>query len=359
MKNKNISTVHKESGAKVESIFDWNIPSSYIDPIQEHLICRKDAILVDLSHYGKLELNGHDASTFLQGMVTNDVLSLEDGQGKYATFLTRQGKIISDLYLYKNKEKFQIILPPGENSNFISSIEQFIIMEEVEIKDHSDSFSMFGVFGPNANNFLEDYPCLPTSPHEYVKHKNIEIIKELWTGETGYLVIVQIEEAVDLWKKLTTKGIQPAGLKAFESLTLESGHRLFGSELGPDVNPMQAFIENETIDFEKGCYIGQEVIAKIKYIGQVNKGLVGIVFSNEQVPEKGNKLFLNEEEVGTITRSNFSPSINKVIAMGYVQKKAMAIGTEINILSRDKKISGTVVKIPFLNKKNTEDEKEG
>ena len=359
MKNKNLSTVHKESGAKVENIFGWDIPISYIDPIQEHLICRKDAILVDLSHYGKIEFTGHDASTFLQGMVTNDVLSLEDGQGKYATFLTRQGKIISDLYLYKNKEKFQAILPPGENSNFISSIEQFIIMEEIEIEDFSDSFSMFGVFGPNASNFLEDYACLPISSHEYIKHENIEIIKELWTGETGYLVIVQTEEAVDLWKKLTAKGIQSAGLKAFESLTLESGIPLFGSELGPNINPMQAFIDKEAIDFEKGCYIGQEVIAKIKYIGQVNKGLVGIEISDEQVPEKNSKLLIDKEEVGSITRSNFSPSTNRIIAMGFVQKKAMAIGTKINILSGNKEISGTVVKLPFLNKENIENEKEG
>ena len=354
MKNKKLNSLHIESGATIENKFDWFIPSQYSDPIEEHLKCRQDAILIDLSHYGMIEFIGNDASTFLQGMITNDVSTLEDGEGKYGTFLTRQGKIISDLYLYKNKEHFQLILPPGENLNFISSIEKFIIMEEVEIHDHSETLSMFGVFGPNVDDYLSDYFPLPQKPHQHTTHINTQIINELWTGEKGYLFIVENDEAIDLWKNLISKGIQPSGLNAFESLTLESGLPLFGAELGPDINPMQAFIENEAIDFEKGCYIGQEVIAKIKYIGQVNKGLIGIEIQGEKIPKSGTEIYFNNEEVGFITRCNFSPSTNKIIAMGYVQKKAMDIGTEISIFSEGENIQAKVIKTPFFKKDNNE-----
>tara|TARA_A100001037_G_scaffold306844_2_gene356946 strand:+ start:7978 stop:9045 length:1068 start_codon:yes stop_codon:yes gene_type:complete len=354
MKNKKLSSLHKESGATLENKFDWDIPCQYSNPTEEHLKCRQDAILIDLSHYGKIEFRGNDASTFLQGMISNDVLNLEDGEGKYGTFLTRQGKIISDLYLYKNKEHFRLLLPPGENLNFIASIEKFIIMEEVEIHDHSESLSMFGVFGPKVEDFLQDFSPLPKEPHQHTTHGNTQIIKELWTGEKGYLLITNNDEAIDLWKNLSSKGIQPSGLNAFESLTLESGLPLFGTELGPDINPMQAFIENEAIDFEKGCYIGQEVIAKIKYIGQVNKGLIGIQILGEKIPKHHSKIFFEDQEVGAITRCNFSPSTNKIIAMGYVQKKAMDIGTEINILSEDESIQAKVVEIPFLKNKENE-----
>jgi folate-binding protein YgfZ len=114
-----------------------------------------------------------------------------------------------------------------------------------------------------------------------------------------------------------------------------------------NINPMQAGLETRAIDFEKGCYVGQEVISKIKYLGQVNRGLVGIRLSGETVPEPGSMVECEGEDAGPLTRSAFGPAVGAVIAFGFLHRKAMAAGTAVTVRTSGSKIAGEVVNLPF------------
>jgi folate-binding protein YgfZ len=131
---------------------------------------------------------------------------------------------------------------------------------------------------------------------------------------------------------------------------MEAGIPLFGRELGPDVNPMQAGLEDRAVDFEKGCYIGQEVIAKIKYLGQVNRGLVGIRIAGNVVPPEGARVMFDKRETGVITRAIFSPTLEGVIAFAYLHRDAMVPGTRVEIQFNDGIFEGEVSRLPFFSK---------
>ncbi|MEE9240601.1 MAG: glycine cleavage T C-terminal barrel domain-containing protein, partial [bacterium] len=127
---------------------------------------------------------------------------------------------------------------------------------------------------------------------------------------------------------------------------------LFGKDMDANVNPMQAGLETRAIDFEKGCYIGQEVIAKIKYLGQVNRGLVGIRLEGDTIPEPGAKVVCEGKEAGALTRSAFGPAAGAVIAFGFLHRKSMAPGTAVTVRANGAEISGEVVALPFYQNKS-------
>lgn len=325
------------------------MPADFGNPASEHLASRKSAAVIDLSHRGKLRISGPDAPKFLHGMLSNRVEDLRPGEGVYATFLTRQGKFVADLHLYRGPDYFEADLAPGMASVFSEAIDKYIIMDQVEIEDLTTSQASLGLFGPDSLKILKSAGLDPGKLPEH-GHVNIEgttIAREPWTGDEGYLLTTSSDSAESLWDALSEAGATPAGLTAFETLTLEAGTPLFGLDMNSNINPMQAGLETTAIDFEKGCYIGQEVIAKIKYLGQVNRGLCGIRLSGEQIPPAGAKVEANGEEVGTLTRAAYCPTEAQTLAFALLHRKAMDTGCQVTVLDEDISLTGEVAALPF------------
>ena len=340
---------HQKAGARLIEEAGWQMPAHFGDPEAEHRACREGAIVLDLSHRGKLAFSGPDAPAFLHGMLTNRVQDLKPGEGGYAAFLTRQGKFVSDLHLYRRAEDFLALTPPGMGPALAEALDHFIIMDQVEATDSTGALCTLGVFGPKAPAVLAGaglpWPDLPE--HGHAAKDDVLAARELWTGEEGCVLLAPAGRAESLWDALAAAGARPAGLRAFETLTLEAGVPLFGPDMGPEVNPMQAGLEARAIDFQKGCYIGQEVIAKIKYLGQVNRGLAGIRLEGGEAPPAGAKVWQGEEEAGEVTRAALSPTLRAGIALAYLHRKAMAPGTAVRVRWEGGEAGGHVVALLF------------
>ena len=344
--------LHQAANARLIEEAGWRIPASYGDAASEHLACRASAVVIDLSHRGNLCFSGPDTEEFLHRMLSNRVKELMPGEGAYSTFLTRQGKFISDLYMYKFDTFVVASVAPGLAGTLAEEIDRFIIMDQVEVTNETENSFCFGLFGPSSREIITKAIMGDPSPeeHGHTTSGNMMIARELWTGEDGYLLMGPREEAEPLWRALSNAGAKPAGVTALESLTLEAGVPLFGKDMTSAVNPMQAGLEEKAIDFEKGCYIGQEVIAKIKYLGQVNRGLVGLKISGKTTPEPGAAVYGNEKNIGSITRAAYCPTVDAVLAFSYLPRSLMEPGTEVRIDCDGVDAKATVESLPFYRK---------
>lgn len=343
---------HEKAGARLAEEAGWRMPRDFGDPEAEHRACREGAIVMDLSHWGKLAFSGPDAVPFLHGMLTNGVQDLKAGEGVYAAFLTRQGKFVSDLHLYRRAEDLLALVPPGMSGPLAGALDHFIIMDQVEVAERTEALCALGLFGPGAPDIAAraGLPWPEGGEHRHVVRDEIMAARELWTGEEGCILLVPRDLAGGAWERLASAGARPAGLGAFETLTLEAGVPLFGKDMGPEVNPMQAGLETRVLDFQKGCYIGQEVIAKIKYLGQVNRGLAGIRLEGEEAPPAGAAVLKEGEEAGEVTRAALSPSLGRGIALAYLHRKAMEPGTEVRVRWEGGEARGRVAALPFYRR---------
>ena len=346
--------LHQAANAEFIEEAGSQIPASYGDAVSEHLACRENAILVDLSHRGCLRFSGPDTEEFLHRMLSNRVKELNPGEGAYNTFLTRQGKFISDMYLYRGETSILASVAPGMADTLAEEIDRFIIMDQVEVANETENSFCFGLFGPFSREIIVQAGMGEPSPeeHGHTTSGGVMMARELWTGEDGYLLVGSREEAERLWRTLLDAGAKPAGIASFESLTLEAGVPLFGKDMTSAVNPMQAGLETKAIDFEKGCYIGQEVIAKIKYLGQVNRGLTGLKVSGETTPEAGAAVYSDEKSIGAITRSAQCPTVDGILAFSYLPRAQMEPGTEVSVDCRGTDARATVESLPFYRKES-------
>ncbi|MEK6711077.1 MAG: aminomethyltransferase family protein [Nitrospinota bacterium] len=340
---------HQKAGARLAEEAGWRMPLDFGDAEAEHRACREGAIVMDLSNRGKLAFSGPDAPAFLHGMLTNRVQDLTPGEGVYAAFLTRQGKFVSDLHLYRGEGELLALVPAGLSAPLAEALDHFIIMDQVEVADRTEALCALGVFGPKAPAAVRQaglpWPGLPE--HGHVTRDEVLSARELWTGEEGCLLLAPASRAEGLWDALAAAGARPAGLRALETLTLEAGVPLFGPDMGPEVNPMQAGLEARAIDFQKGCYVGQEVIAKIKYLGQVNRGLAGIRLEGSETPPAGAGVWHGGEEAGEVTRAALSPTLMGGIAFAYLRRKALEPGTAVRVRWEGGECPGRVAELPF------------
>ncbi len=346
--------LHQAANARFIVEAEWRIPATFGDEISEHLACRESAIVVDLSHRGQLRFSGQDTEEFLHRMLSNRVKELTPGEGAYNTFLTRQGKFISDLYMYKGETFVVASVAPGMAHVLAEEIDRFIIMDQVEVTNETENSFCLGLFGPDSREIIEKagMGALSFEEHGHTTWGNMMIAREFWSGEDGYLLMGPRGEAESLWRSLSSAGAKPAGLAALESLTMEAGVPLFGKDMTSAVNPMQAGLEEKAIDFEKGCYIGQEVIAKIKYLGQVNRGLVGLRINGEIAPEPGADVYFDTKNIGAITRSAFCPTLEGILAFSYLPRAQMEPGTAVRVDCKGADAQATVESLPFYRKEN-------
>ena len=344
--------LHQAANAHLTEEAGWKIPATFGDAISEHLACRESAIVVDLSHRGHLGFSGPDTEEFLHRMLSNRVKELKPGEGAYNTFLTRQGKFISDLYMYKGEASVVASVAPGMADTLAEEIDRFIIMDQVEVVNETEKLFCIGLFGPASREIIAKAGMgeLSLDEHGHATAGGVMIAREFWTGEDGYLLMGPRAGAEATWGSLSSAGAKPAGLAALESLTLEAGVPLFGKDMTSAVNPMQAGLEDKAIDFEKGCYIGQEVIAKIKYLGQVNRGLVGLKISIDATPGPGAAVYSDEKSIGAITRAAYCPTVGAVLAFSYLPRAQMESGTHVKVDIQGSDVEAIVESLPFYRK---------
>lgn len=368
MKTTPLYPIHEQLGATLaEKHLGWNIPTQFTDAISEHHAVRKNVGIVDVSYRSRHRLTGEDRAKFLHRIISNDVENLTTGQGTYAMLLTHRGKIIADLNIAVLEDAISIDTAPETTENLFNELDKYIIADDVELSDVTAETGAIAVHGPKSADLVqsvldlnglaavpERHNCVRKADRDF-KHA-IVCVRTDGTGETGYTLYTAAEALESLWETLMTEGerfkVQPIGWDALESLRIEAGVPRYGTELTDAVIPLEAELEH-AIDFEKGCYIGQEIVARMKYRGHPNRLLRGLEVDGKPIPQGDCKLrpnatvFNGDKEVGWVTSSTFAPTLAKEIALGYVRIAVTEAGSRVQVETSDERVDATVVRLPF------------
>lgn len=300
----------------------------------------------------KLRVSGPDRVTFLHNMISNDVEGLQEFTGKYATFLTSTGKIIADFYYYRFPEWILIDIEKDLLGRFQTELEKFIIMDDVELTEVRPAPAHFSIQGPEAGVLVAEMCGIepPRSAGRIIavgEKDSFWVMNRPSVSAVGFEVILPPSQREAFWKKLKDleeKGsIAEMGGEALEVLRVEAGIPRFGVDMTERNNPLEAGL-HEAISLQKGCYTGQEVLARATYIGGVARRIARVRIEDHNVPDP-NASVLNPEgqKVGKITSAVFSPRLDTAIALALLKRSWTKPGVELRIESAGGPKKGEVV----------------
>ena len=336
-----LNQYHQSQGATLAEYHGAVVPARFTDPATESRAVRGASGLFDFSFRAKFRMKGRDHARLLQRLVSNDVKKLTPGQGVYATLLNAQGHIVVDMRLYCAEDCFLVDTDADLREKAIEGFRRYIIMDQVEIEPLE--LYPLAFQGPRARGLLEktlhvDLPAMQEFDHFASNYAGfpIRVVRASSTGEEGYEVWVSPAGMEAVWGaacgQAPTYDMLPCGSEALEMLRIEAGIPRYGTELGEDVIPIEAGLWN-ALSFDKGCYIGQEIVERTRSRGHVNWKLAGLIVNAPQAVAAGEKAVVEGRDVAEVTSSCVSPTIGKTIALAYVRREFSEPGTKLALNS--------------------------
>ena len=353
---------HESLGAQFATLGGAEIVSHYGSSSAEHKVLSRCVGVLDLSFRGRLCLAGSDRARFLHGQVTNDVKGLAMGQGCYAALITAKGKMQSDLNIFCLENELLLDFEPGLAATVSQRLEKFIIADDVQIIDASPHYGLLSVQGLHAKDVIRSIGIFQDLPDKTLTFVGLNdpVLGLIYLmnlprfgASPGFDLFVPNPALRAMADKLVAaskgQGGCLCGFEAFEMSRIEAGIPRFGADMDETNIPLEAGLETNAISFNKGCYIGQEVISRIRTYGQVAKALRGLRIdeNTRQLPTKGDKLFKDGKEVGYITSAAASTSLKATVALGYVRKEVNQVGTELVVHSAGGDFPARIVELPF------------
>lgn len=357
-KQSHLIDMHRSRGAVLFERDGWLLPAHFGDVGAEYQAARSGVAIVDLSHRGLLQFTGPDRLSFLQGMLSNDLKLLEPFDGHYATLLTQQGKVVADVRVLCSLNSFYLDFWEHLKDRILEHLNRYLVADEVEIADRTAQYAILSLQGPRAEALLHSLAeglALPARPQQHmmatIEGAVVCIVRQSYTGEPGFDLITPTESLTKIAEQLTRLG-EPfsaawMGEQALDILRLEAGIPRYGVDFTEDHLLLEVGIE-QAVSFTKGCYLGQEVVERIRSRGHVNKKLCGLVLQGQTPATAGDKLYSGTREAGVITSSVFSPQLKQPIALGYLHKDFWEPGTELFVDRGTSAIGATVARLPFV-----------
>jgi folate-binding protein YgfZ len=309
------------------------------DPTEE---CENEVLAVrggvgvaDLSARGKLRITGRDRIEWLHNIVSNTVKTLEVGEGNYGTFLTDRGKMVGDYRLVVRPDYLLLDTEPEIKDSLPSAMERFLISEDVEIHREHDAYAILGVFGRTSAETLSrafgsELPSLPLYGSTEMNYDGDTILvsRQNRTGEIGFDVWSPVSLKQRLTDAFIAAGATLVGDAALEVLRVEAGIARYGVDMNDEIIPLEARLDH-AIHYEKGCYIGQEIVARMHYRGHPNKLLMPLRFDGDAVPPPQTDIFPepgSDKRNGWVTSAVLSPTLNAVVGLGYIRAQQATDG---------------------------------
>ncbi len=329
------------------------LPATFTTPADEYASVCERVGLIDLSFRTQLELTGTDTIDFLQGMVSNDVKALRPGQGCAATLLTEQGRLVADLRIYATESAVLLDVDTRIATKTTAALERFIIADDVEIADLGARQTTIAVQGPEAAK-VPNALGLDSLPERELHHCEatlagvaVRLVRADQTGHGGYEIHTPSDRAADVWQALASvDGVQPVGHAALNMLRIEAGIPWYGVDMDEGRVVLEVGLEH-AISFEKGCYLGQEVVERVSARGRINRRLCGLLLSAAG-PAAGDPLFKDGKDVGWLTSVTDLPRLGRTIALGYVRREHADPGTCLSIDGNGKSVVAEVATLPFV-----------
>lgn len=329
--------LHAALGATFLTVHATEVIADYGDAAAELTALRDTVGLLDLSHRSRLCLTGADRVKFLHGQVTNDVQRLAVGEGCYAALVNAKGKMHSDLNIYRLADELLLDFEPGYTAAVTARLEKYIVTDDVQLLDAAPHYGLLSVQGPRAAEAIAVLALpweLPASPLAFSAHADPTLGQLYLTRRAGgfdlFIPTAALGAVFDkLLAAAQSLGGRACGWHALETARIAAGIPRFGQDMDETNLPPEAGLEARAISYSKGCYIGQEVIARIRTYGQVAKTLRPLHLPADlpTPPARGDKLYVGDKEVGHLT------SIIPGHALGYVRKEHNAPGTQLTLRS--------------------------
>lgn len=342
---------HLQCGGKMVDFAGWLMPLHYGSQINEHLKVRADAGVFDVSHMTITDIKGPDAKAYLRYILANDIHKINRGSALYSCMLNANAGIIDDLIVYYLEDDyFRIISNASTRQKVLGWYHQQQGSHDITIIEKND-LAIIAIQGPQAiahvSTLFTDsitHAIAHLKPFQFVTEQEWLYARTGYTGENGLEIILPIAEAKNFWQALMSLGIQPCGLGARDTLRLEAGLNLYGSDMDETTTPLESNLA-WTIGWDPRPqnFIGYELLLKQKQAG-IQKNLVGLVMNERAVLRSHQKVIVNDHQ-GEITSGSFSPSLQCSIALARIP---ITQKNHAEVLIRDKHWQVEIVKPPFV-----------
>jgi aminomethyltransferase len=352
--------LHVKANAKMVDFAGWDMPLHYGSQIQEHHQVRQHAGMFDVSHMGVVDLHGRDASNYLRRLLANNVDRLTAGKALYTCMLNEQGGVMDDLIVYKVADDFyRIVINAGMREKDIAWMRR---QSESRVPAESESFdiqltervdlAMLAIQGPEIKDKIahivppEQIDTIRNlKPFHFTAYQDWFIARTGYTGEDGYEIIFPANQAPALWQACLAAGIEPCGLGARDTLRLEAGLNLYGSDMDESVTPLESNLAWTVIlDPVDRIFIGRHALEKQKQEG-IKRRLVGLVLEGPGVIRNHQKVIIEGSGEGEVTSGGYSPTLEKSIALARVPAD---ISANCFVEIRNKQVPAQVIKPPFV-----------
>ncbi|OHB81012.1 MAG: hypothetical protein A2W31_15395 [Planctomycetes bacterium RBG_16_64_10] len=316
---------------------------------QEYQAARSGAVLFDFSDRTQIEITGQDRQPFLHNFCTNNIKRLECGESCEAFVTSAKGRILAHIFAFVGADSLWIETTPGRAEALLAHLDRYIIRADVQLYDRTGDYGELFFTGPETVRKLAAINLLPKALDVH-QHSTIQratpwlaVRRVDLLGQPGVFLVTTRAQLGAVWKELIAAGAYPGGAAAFHACRIEAGFPLYGLDLSDDNLAQEAARTETAISFTKGCYLGQEPIARIDTLGHVNRKLCALRLTSKPVPGLGD-VVLSEQgrEVGVITSSALVPGEDRPIALGLLRTSHTGPATEVRVRIGDIQIGASV-----------------
>jgi aminomethyltransferase len=369
---------HRARQARMVDFGGWEMPVQYTNIADEHTAVRTRAGLFDISHMGRLVFEGPDALPFVQHLITNNAASMKPGQVRYALVCNEKGGVRDDVLVYRLDPIWLMVVNASNREKILGWLEQQQGQRDVTVTDRTKDWGMIAVQGPRAMDLadvwtrepgaapgtgwagkLKYYSAVrqPLTPNPSPSETPI-FSRTGYTGEDGFEIIVPAAALSGLCDAFTTLAgsgqagepftLTPCGLGARDTLRLEAGMPLYGHELGEDIDPFQAGL-GWAVKLDKGDFVGRQALTELQK-DTTRPVRVGLELAGRRSAREGASVLRDGQVVGRVTSGTLTPTLNKAVAMAYVDRAHAGVGTRCEVDIRGKAEPAEVVALPFYRR---------
>ena len=338
----------------------WIVPWRFGSIETEYAALRHGAGLIDSSTQAQVECRGADRISFLHRLLTNDIARLTPGTGCPAALLTASAKLTAPLLVLCEAETTWLLCDLPLAQTLIRTLEQYHFSEDLTLINHERRWAVLAVEGPQAleriGRLADSTVSLPAAfSHTTTSLRGIPVrlLRDSLIGTTGICCLVEADHAASVWQLFMQAGVTPVGWEAYHIARIEAGIPCFGLDMDEANLLPETGLETARCSETKGCYLGQEIVARMQTYGSANKRLMGLLVEGEAAPQPGDRIMQDETEVGWVTSGCSSLALKQPIAMGYLKRGAYEPGTRVEIARANRRLAATVANRPLVSLANT------
>ena len=352
-----LDETHRRAGAEMKERDGWLVPASYGDWLAEYSAVRDEgAGLIDLSSRGRIEVGGTEAVMFLNGLITNDVKALAENSWMAAIFPNVQGRAVAHARVLHTGDTFLFDTDAVTREQIVKTLGRFTLAGDFRITDVTNETALLSIQGARAVEIVrhvlgEDAAKVERGSifNASRNSESIRVIRATHTAEDGFDLFTSASASASLWDAFVQAGARAVGHDALEVLRIEAGVPRYGVDMDETKVVLETGLD-DAVSFTKGCYVGQEIIARIHFRGHVAKRLTGIALEDTEAEvQRDDKVQTAEgKEIGWVTSAARSPRLNRWLALGYIKYDYLQPGTPVRIMRGDVEYNAQVTELPFV-----------